>query len=498
MIIHQAAPCLRRPRLQAAAVFFFIVLTGITAASARQVSPSVNPHTAAEFVPGQLVVTVAGGFSRSAVVEAVRAAGGEVVRFSRVAPDRFVVKVPAGKEDEFLRRYRRMPGVRIIEKNYIYRACWKPNDPLYQHQWHFNKPNFIYAETGWDISRGAENVVVAVVDTGVAYENYAVPDYERGEVVGNSYVQAPDLAGTKFVPGYDFVHDDAHPNDQNGHGTHVAGTIAQTTDNAAHVAGLAHLCAVMPIQVLDYAGSGDLASIADGLDFARQHGAHVVNMSFGASMWTETLKKACDEANAAGLVLVAAAGNDGQGNLSYPAAYNSVISVAAVDYNGARTFYSNYGLGLDVCAPGGDTTVDQNGDGNPDGVYQMTYKEIYDPGPPERLTNVMTFEDQWFMGTSMATPHVAALAALIIATGVKNNVDVRKKIIGSATDLGTAGYDLEYGYGLINCEKSLQPGVPDIGECGDCGSMAPFTAAIFYGGFFFSYGVIFVRRRFRR
>jgi len=254
----------------------------------------------------------------------------------------------------------------------------------------------------------------------------------------------------------------------------------------------------MPVQVLDYSGSGTVAAIADGIDFARRNGADVINMSLGGPTWTDTLKKACDDANAAGVVVVAAAGNDGTSSLSYQAGYNSVISVGAVGYDGVRTFYSNYGLGLDVVAPGGDTTADLNGDGQPDGVLQMTYSEIYDPGPPETFANVTSFDNFWFMGTSMASPHVAALAALIKATGVTSTSDVRKKIIGTATDRGISGYDLEYGYGLINCEKAVQPGVPDIGECGDCGSTAPFGAAVLWGGFFLTYAIIFVTRRFKR
>ncbi len=433
---------------------------------------------AAAFVPGQLVVTFADGISRAEITPAVEAAGGRVVRFSRVTPSRAVVEVPSGKEDAYVAAYRSAPGVAIVEKNYVCRALFTPNDPQYHYQWHYNKPDFIRAEQGWDITRGTPSVVVAVIDTGVAYENYAVPSYEQGEVVGDTYAQAPDLAGTSFVAGYDFVHDDAHPNDQDGHGTHVAGTVAQTTNNGADVAGLAHLCSIMPIQVLNYQGSGDIAAIADGIDFARQNHAQVINMSFGASTYTQTLKTACDNAEAAGLVLVAAAGNDGAGTLMFPAAFNSVIAVGAVNYAGNLTYYSDYGLGMDVVAPGGNTSQDLNGDGQPDGVLQMTYAQPYDPGPPETLANVTSFADFWFMGTSMASPHVAALAALIFSTGVKSNADVRKKIIGTATDLGDPGYDLNYGYGLINCEEALKPGVPSVGQCGDCGQMSPFSAAV--------------------
>ena len=470
------------------------------AATDLKVSKEIRGARAtAEAVPGELVILFAEGADHDAVRAAVERAGGRVVRFSKVTPSRAVVSVPVGQEDAAVRRYRGAAGVRIIEKNYISHALWTPNDTYYNLQWHYNKPDFIQAEGAWDITQGNAAVVVAIVDTGVAYENNAIPDYEAGEVTGGSYVQAPDLAGTSFVAGYDFVHDDDHPNDQNGHGTHVAGTIAETTDNAADVAGLAHKCSIMPLQGLDYSGSGTDADIADAIDYAREHKAHVINMSFGGTMYTDIIKAACDDAAAAGLTLCAAAGNDGAGMLLYPAAYNSVIAVGAVGYDGIRTFYSSYGWGLDVVAPGGDTSVDLNGDGYPDGVLQRTFSQMYESGPPEALADVSQSGDVFLMGTSMACPHVSALAALIMSNGVKSNADVRSKILGTARDLGTPGYDFEYGYGLINCSAAVQPGVPDVGgACGDCGQMSPFSAAVTYGSPVSVYGLIWAARWARR
>ena len=452
-----------------------------------------------EYVPGEIVVWFADAVSAAQIDAAVARTGGEVVARSAVTPSRVVISVPAGEEESYAERYRNSRSVRAADKNYILRALWKPNDPLYKFQWHFNKPDFIYAEQGWDLERGDPGVVVAVIDTGAAYENYGVPSYEQSEVEGSRYLQAPDLAGTSFVAGHDFVHDDEHPNDQNGHGTHVAGTIAQTTNNNAHVAGLGHLCSIMPIQALDNSGSGTVADIADAIDFARQNGAHVINMSFGGSARTEVIKKACDDAEAAGLVLVAASGNDGAGSVLYPAGYDSVVAVGAVDYDGELTWYSNYGLGQELVAPGGDTKVDKNNDGYPDGVLQMTYDQMYTPGLlpgfPEALANVTTFSNVFLQGTSMACPHVAGLAALIIASGYKNNDDVRKKLRGSATDRGLPGYDVEYGYGLINCEAALQPGVPEVDECGNCAQLSLAEVVLYFGLFFGAYGVIVARRK---
>jgi serine protease len=482
--------------LSLAALFILPTARAVALKTSHELS---GAGKAAEYVPGEIVVWFADGASTAYVDAAVARAGGDVVARSAVTPSRVVLAVPEGEEEAYAKRYRALRSVRAAEKNYLFHALFKPNDPLYQYQWHYNKPDFIYAEQGWDIERGDPSVVVAVIDTGVAYENYAVPSYEQSEVDGSRYLQAPDLAGTSFVAGYDFVHDDDHPNDQNGHGTHVAGTVAQTTNNNANVAGLAHLCSIMPIQALDNSGSGTSADIADGIDFARKNGAHVINMSFGGSSVTEVIKAACADAEAAGLVLVAASGNDGSTPVLYPAGYDSVIAVGSVDYDGTLAWYSNYGVGQEVVAPGGDTGADKNGDGYPDGVLQMTYDQMYVPGIlpgfPESLANVTTFSNVFLQGTSMASPHVAGLAALIIASGYTNNDDVRSKLRGSATDKGLPGYDLEYGYGLINCKDALEAGVPEVDECGGCANLSLAELAVYFSLLFGAYGVVIARRR---
>jgi serine protease len=446
-----------------------------------------------EFVPGELIVWFDAKIAKSDAYVSVKRMGGEIVKRSAVTPTRMLVSVPEGEEDASLRSYGAMEAVSGVEKNYIYHALWAPNDSFYKHQWHYNKEKFIYAEEGWDVQRGDPGVVVAVIDTGVAYEKFAVPPNEQAEVAGSTYARAPDLAGTHFVPGYDFVHGDEHPNDQNGHGTHVAGTIAQTTDNGADVAGLSHKCSVMPIQVLDYTGSGTAFNVAEGIDFARINGAEVINMSLGGPAMSSVIKTACDDAEAAGIVVLAASGNDGLGAIGYPAGYDSVVAVGAVDFKGELAYYSNYGQGQELVAPGGDVRVDESGDGYPDGVLQMTYDQLYREGPPEVLTNVTTFANYFFQGTSMACPHAAALAALIVANGVTDNDAVRQKLRETATDLGTTGFDVKYGYGLINCKAALRPtGRGDTGKCGACSKA---EAAAFLGLWAVSYGIIYWRRR---
>jgi len=446
------------------------------------------------YAPGEVVVLFEDFVGVKAASEVVEKAGVELIERSRINPSRVVVSVPEGEEDDYVRALEGDPNVRYAEKNYYYHALFEPNDTYYHLQWHFNKPDFIHAEEGWDVERGDPNVIVAVIDTGVAYETRAVPAHELSEVRGDRYVQAPDLGGTGFVAGYDFVHGDQHPNDQNGHGTHVAGTIAQTTDNGANVAGLAHNCSIMPVQVLGYDGSGSLDDVADGIDYARGNGAHVINMSLGGSDYSDILKAACDDADAAGIVVLAASGNDGTAYVSYPAAFDSVIAVGAVDYNGDLAYYSNYGTDQEIVAPGGDINVDLNSDGYVDGVLQMTFTEMYEPGLfGETLARVDGFSNVFLQGTSMACPHAAGLAALLVSNGVKGNTAVRKRLQDTATDLGAWGTDDEYGYGLINVEAALKNEVPEA-SCGDCGDFALFDLGLF----FTMYGILFVYRRVKK
>jgi serine protease len=469
----------------------------ITAASVNEVIVNKTLFGADETggrAPGEIVVLFEDFAGVNTMDAAIEKAGVDLVKRSRVNASRVVVSVPEGEEDDYVKTFLDDPNVRYAEKNYYYYAQFTPNDTYYNLQWHYNNPDFIHAEEGWDVERGDPDVIVAVIDTGVAYETRAVPGHELDEVRGDRYVQAPDLSGTSFVAGYDFVHDDQHPNDQNGHGTHVAGTIAQTTNNAANVAGLAHNCSIMPIQVLRYDGTGTLDEVADGIDYARRNGAHVINMSLGGSDFSDILKTACDEADAAGVVVLAASGNDGAAYVTYPAAFDSVIAVGAVDFNGDLTYYSNYGMDQEIVAPGGDINADLNGDGYADGVLQMTFTEMYAPGLfDETLARVDGFSNVFLQGTSMACPHASGLAALLVSNGVKGNMAVRKRLQDTATDLGVWGQDEEYGYGLINVEAALKNEVPEA-ACGDCGNFALFDLGLF----FTMYGMLFVYRRVKR
>jgi len=402
----------------------------------------------AERVPDQIMVKFKPGTAETNIQSLNRSQGAAV---KRIVAEAFVVlKVPASRSvDDLVESYRANADVEWAEPDYIAHALGSPNDPYFSYQWHlfdYGTPsgksvsNFgVQAPSAWNASTGS-NVTVAIVDTGAAYENYT------------PYAQAPDLAGTTFVPGYDFVNGDTHPNDDESHGTHVTGTVAQTTNNSYGVAGIAFNAKIMPVKVLDSSGSGSYSNIAAGIRWAADNGAKIINMSLGGSSGSQALQEAIDHAQGGGVLVVCAAGNNGSSNVLYPARYPWCIAVGATRFDGARVSYSNYGSDLDLVAPGGDTSVDQNGDGYGDGVLQQTFAS----GQP---TN---FGFWFFQGTSMASPHVAGVAALVWAAHPEYSAsDVRNALEKTAKDLGASGWDQYYGNGLVNAAAAVAYGPGD-------------------------------------
>jgi len=352
--------------------------------------------------------------------------------------DVHLVRIPEGAAPEdMVSDFVEHESVQYAELDYQVHVFFVPDDPYFRYQWNlYNKATGgIGMEKAWDIERGDPKVIIAVLDSGVAFEDYGV------------YKRAPDLAENHFVTGYDFVNRDDHPNDDNGHGTHVTGTIAQSTNNRVGVAGVAFGCSVMPVKIIDANGLGDYFTIAEGIYFAVNHGARVINLSLGARGSSITLEDALKSAYQRGVTVVCSAGNDYQnGNpVIYPAACDSYcIAVGATRYDNHRAPYSSTGPHLDVMAPGGDMSVDQNTDGYPDGIVQQTFS--VDPGD---------FAYYFLQGTSMAAPHVSGLAGLLISHGVATPDDVREAIEQTAKDLGKPGWDEEYGWGLIDPAAAL-------------------------------------------
>ncbi len=311
-----------------------------------------------------------------------------------------------------------------------------PNDPLFRFQWHLPA---IQIPEAWRVSRG-KGVVVAVLDTGVAYESRAI------------YRRAPDLAGTRFVPGWDFVDGDAHPNDEppperQSHGTHIAGIIAQTTDNGIGGAGVAPEASIMPIRVLKRDVTGSARTIARGLRFAADHGADVANLSIAGSSGAKVLEDAVAYAASKGVTVVASAGNAGRASVTFPAAYPEVIAVGAVRRDLSRPYFSSYGKALDLVAPGGErAVVDGDGGESGDGIFQQTLK-----GSPS------TFCYCFMASTSAAAAQVSGAAALLVGSGrATRPAKVREALISGARDLGPPGRDAEYGAGLVQSSAALQ------------------------------------------
>ncbi len=347
---------------------------------------------------------------------------------------------------------RAQPGVLYAEPNYIRHALFTPNDPFFDTQWHYPLINVPQA---WSLVQQSvlTETRVAVIDTGIrAHE---------------------DLAG-QVVAGFDFVDNDTDPTDEGGslhggsdsfHGTHVAGTIGALTNNQLGVAGVAGApdqtgkrpIKVIPIRVLDSSGGGTDADIIEAIKFAAglpnrsgvvlsdAERAKVINLSLGGPGFSASVQDAINQARAQDVVIVAAAGNDGTAEKIYPAANEGVIAVSAVGPDQALADYSNFGqaddLWVDVAAPGGNLRQDLDGDGLQDGVFSTWDLDTY----------------LLLQGTSMATPHVAGVMALMRALNpslTAANVETLLETNALTTDLGSTGKDAQFGFGLIDASRA--------------------------------------------
>jgi serine protease len=300
-------------------------------------------------------------------------------------------------------------------------------------------------EAAWDISTG-EGVTVAVVDTGVNTSSHF----------------NQDGFGNRLLPGYNAILGiNGSSYDQNFHGTHVAGTIGQETNNVIGVAGVAYKATIMPVKVFLRSDKTYLSRIVNGIDWAAEHGADIINLSLGGPKPDPAtgkpdyslLEEAINNAVANNVTVIAAAGNDGKKEVGCPACFDNVIAVGAVDYLKQRTSYSNYGPELALVAPGGNNSQDPDGDGDLNGgILQETFR-------PSLGFRFFAFGwGYWFLsGTSMATPHVSGVAALIKSKHPDwTPQQVRDALINTAEDLGAPGKDNEYGYGLVDAYAALQ------------------------------------------
>lgn len=395
--------------------------------SDRQIFENKGVNVPAEdYVPDEIIVKFKDGVGKDRIDKVNLKHRGSIRHEDSSGSKR--IAIPQGATvSEMVDSYRSEDVIEYAEPNYIAHAFMVPNDPYYYLQWNMKAGNGINAEPAWGNSIGA-GVTVAVVDTGVAYENYpaSLP----------KYLLAPDLANTCFVKPWDFVNNDAHPNDDNAHGTHVAGTIGQSTNNNVGVAGVAFGACIMPIKVLDALGSGSYDDVANGIRYAADNGAQVITMSLGGSYPSITMENALAYAKGKDVTIFAAAGNGGAGSApSYPAAYdNYVIAVAATGSDGTRASFSTTGNYVDIAAPGV-------------GILQQTFN------PNTR--NPKDFSYWYFDGTSMATPHVSGVAALLISKGITSPDQVRKVLQDTAQRKGTSWPNPEYGYGIVDASAAL-------------------------------------------
>jgi thermitase len=331
-----------------------------------------------------------------------------------------VVELPLTSVTSFVGEVDDAKLASYVEPNMKMQTQLVPNDPSWNLQW---GPQKVQADWAWNTTTGNSSVLVAVVDTGI--------DYSHPELTAN------------FVPlGFDWANNDTDPSDDCGHGTHCAGIIAAAINNGIGIAGLAQV-RIMAEKVLDYSGWGYDDWVANGIIHAVDQGAKVISMSLGGSGDSELIHDAVRYAYSAGVLVIAAAGNDNTNMKMYPAAYDEVIAVAATDQNDFKAYFSNWGDWIELAAPG---------------------VEIYSTMP----TYHVTMNDEgyasnydYMSGTSMACPHVAGVAALLWSHYPTKSRDwIRQWLRYTADDLGDSGFDVYYGYGRINARNAVEQSLP--------------------------------------
>lgn len=397
-----------------------------------------------------------------------------LISFISVFSERYIVRLPYStygiKSSKIIRNFpkynalviddsidnirKSYPDALVIEKDPKVKAFADPNDTYYNYQWsmqesHYNLPFLLSRGI-----TGSKSVVIGILDTGVSYEDYAIPAGESGKVISSDgeYHKYDDFSSINFVQGYDFVSGDEHPNDMNGHGTAVAAVIGATINNSLATCGIIQNASIMPIRVLDENGDGYVTDVLSGIEYAMDKGCMILNLSLGGapgdSVGWDLLHAAIAEARSRNIAVVCASGNDGVNELSYPAGFPEAVAVGAVDFFMDRAAYSQYGDNLDFVAPGGD--VYQNIDSDPE-----IEGGIIVPMPEQTASgaDVSSFYLYFIDGTSFSAPHISGLMGLLYASGYTDIDEMISKMADYSIDLGASGYDNVYGFGYPSPEK---------------------------------------------
>lgn len=405
--------------IKAYIVKFSILILGVCVVT--WLAPDTQAVAMAAAVPSAATDTVIVQFPESTTIEerdqAVAELGGvltgwiaplRLARIQLIQPTREPVDHPFINS-----RTNVMPT--FVECETLVTGTYAPNDPDYYDSGKSYALPTIGIESAWDSTIGNPNIIIAIIDTGI---NSRHPEFVD-----------------RLVAGYDFVHDDDDPDDDHGHGTHVAGIVAAAIDNGQGTAGVCPGCSLMPIKVLNENNAGTWFNAAQGIVYAVDHGAHIINLSLGSTSNSDTIATAVDYAISQGVLVVAAAGNEGSSAPFYPAAYDEVLAVSANEPDDTLWPLSNHGEYVDVAAPGY--------------LVYSTDRQL------DNAYGGYSFKS----GTSMAAPHVAGLAGLLLSQDAERTpADLTQIITESALDLGAAGWDAQFGYGRIDAGAALEVG----------------------------------------
>lgn len=477
----------------------------MSAAKAQAFVDAAERHL--NYLPGEVVVRFRGATPQTrdmAAMSAVRRQLREGGSIEWVGGFDAIVRDNAQTDAHVLaERLQQMPEVEFAEPNYLYKIGPRtagsrmalserdillepraivPNDPGFSaRQWNLSA---IDISRAWDIEPGGKSsIIVAVVDTGITVTggSYTFSNWNGSAIVNQSFAFGvnPDLAASRLVTPFDFINNSTTVLDMDGHGTHVSGTIAQDTNNSLGDAGIAYNVKIMPVKVcsgywdvqfarskvgitgqapLDSGGCPNSA-IASGIRYAADNGAKVINISLGGDSASASILSALQYAVGKGAFIATAGGNEYEdGNpVEYPAAdapsIDGLMSVAATNRSGNRAHYSNTGNYIEIAAPGGSSRDQSLGTGY---VWQSTL--IFTDSDP--ATGFFTprfdrYAEIGFQGTSMATPHVVGMAALLMSHGITSPPVVETLIRRTAKDIGDTGKDTSFGYGLIQPRAAL-------------------------------------------